>query len=63
MSQVLGEFGLLNFTMLRPVLAWPRFETDELFISLRDCIKEITDTVDTELADMGAQLYDGSRSS
>jgi hypothetical protein len=25
MSQVLGVFGLLNFTMLRPVLAWHAF--------------------------------------
>jgi hypothetical protein len=25
MSQVLGEFGLLDFTMLRPVLAWRAF--------------------------------------
>ena len=24
-SQVLGEFGLLDFTMLRPVLAWSAF--------------------------------------
>jgi hypothetical protein len=34
MSQVLGAFGLLDFTMLRPVLAGTRFETYELFISL-----------------------------
>ena len=25
MSQVLGAFGLLDFTMLRPVLAWSAF--------------------------------------
>jgi hypothetical protein len=25
MSQVLGEFGLLDFTMLRPVLDWRAF--------------------------------------
>jgi len=25
MSQVLGVFGLLDFTMLRPVLAWCAF--------------------------------------
>jgi len=33
MSQVLGAFGLLDFTMLGPVLAW-RLETYEPFISL-----------------------------
>jgi hypothetical protein len=34
MSQVLGVFGLLDFTMLRPVLAWRTFEPYEQFISL-----------------------------
>jgi hypothetical protein len=34
MIQVLGAFGLLDFTMLRPVLAWRAFLTYELFISL-----------------------------
>jgi hypothetical protein len=35
MSQVLGAFGLLDFTTLRPVLAWlARLETYEPFISL-----------------------------
>jgi hypothetical protein len=35
MSQVLGAFGLLDFTMLRPVLVLgARFETYEPFISL-----------------------------
>jgi hypothetical protein len=34
MSQVRGAFGLLDFTMLRPVLAWRGFETYERFISL-----------------------------
>jgi hypothetical protein len=32
MSQVLGAFGLLDFTMLRPVLIGARFETYEPFI-------------------------------
>jgi hypothetical protein len=32
-SQVLGTFGLLDFNMLRPVLAFTRFEIYELFIS------------------------------
>jgi hypothetical protein len=34
MSEVLGAFGLLDFTILRPVLAWRAFETDEPFIHL-----------------------------
>jgi hypothetical protein len=34
MSEVLGAFGLLDFTMLRPVLVGARFETYEPFISL-----------------------------
>jgi hypothetical protein len=34
MIQVLGAFGLLEVTMLRPVLAWRAFENYELFISL-----------------------------
>jgi hypothetical protein len=33
-SEVLGAFGLLDVTMLRPVLAWRRFETYETFIYL-----------------------------
>jgi hypothetical protein len=34
LSQVLGAFGLLDFTILRPVLVWCLFETYEPFISL-----------------------------
>jgi hypothetical protein len=34
MSQVLGMFGLLDFTMLWPVLTWRHFEAYEPFISL-----------------------------
>jgi hypothetical protein len=34
MGQMLGAFGLLDFTMLRPVLHGVRFETYEPFISL-----------------------------
>jgi hypothetical protein len=34
MSQVLGVFELLDFTILQPVLAWRTFETYEPFISL-----------------------------
>ena len=33
MSQVMGEFGLLDFTMLRPVLAWRAFlKMNRLFL-------------------------------
>jgi hypothetical protein len=34
LSQVLGAFGLLDFTMLRPVLAWRAFWNLWTFISL-----------------------------
>jgi hypothetical protein len=34
LTQVLGAFGLLDCTMLRPVLAWRGFELNETFISL-----------------------------
>jgi hypothetical protein len=56
MSQVLGAFGLLDFTMLRPVLACARFETYEPFISLifnflgGRSKPQITETADTESA-------------
>jgi hypothetical protein len=49
--------------MLRPVLAWHAFETYEPFIPLifqffSGCGKlRITETMDCESADMGAQLY------
>jgi hypothetical protein len=34
MRQELGAFGLVDFTMLRPVLAWRTFGTYETFNSL-----------------------------
>jgi hypothetical protein len=34
MIQVLGAFGLLDFTLLRPVLVWREFGTNEPFISV-----------------------------
>jgi hypothetical protein len=34
MSQVLGVFGLLDFTMLGPFLLGVHFETYDLFIAL-----------------------------
>jgi hypothetical protein len=61
MSQVLGAFGLLDFTMLRPVLAW-RFETYEPFISLifqffsDRSERWLSETADTETVDTGAHL-------
>jgi hypothetical protein len=63
MSQVLGAFGLLDFTTLRPVLAWGRFENYEPFIYLifkyfscrvKPCINK---SVLTESVDMEAHLY------
>jgi hypothetical protein len=58
MSQVLGAFVLLDFTMLRPVLTY------ELFISLIFKFffsgrgkPQTTETTVTESADMGAHLY------
>jgi hypothetical protein len=63
MCQVLGAFGLLDFTMLRPVLAWRTFwnlRTDPLmfqfFFSGRGK-PQIIETTDTESVDMGARLY------
>ena len=59
MSQVLGAFGLLVFTMLWPVVA--HFEAYETFISLIFQIlwggrskPPITETMETESADMGS---------
>jgi hypothetical protein len=63
MGQGVGVFGLLDFTMLQPVLAW-RFETYEPFISLvfkfsfLGCGKvRISEIAGTESADMEARLY------
>jgi hypothetical protein len=57
-----GRFGVLDFTMLWPVLLGTRFETYELFFFkfqiFSGCGKpQITETVDTESADTGARLY------
>jgi hypothetical protein len=64
--QVLGVFGLLYFTMLRPVLAWSAFRTYEPFIYLifnfflSGCGKLlITETTDVESAETGTRLYIG----
>jgi len=64
MRQVLGAFGLLDFTLLRPVLFGERFETYEPLISLicqfffsgRDQ-PWITETEDNESADTAVHLY------
>jgi hypothetical protein len=63
MSQVLGTFGLLDFTMLWPVFAWCRFETYKLFYFFHFQFfggrgkQRITEAMDTKSADTGAQLY------
>jgi hypothetical protein len=63
MSQVLGEFGLLDFTMLWPVLTWCAFCYLRTIYFFNFLIlffwggqgkPWITETVDTESADMGA---------
>jgi hypothetical protein len=58
MSQVLGTFGILDFTMLWPVLAWRAFQNHlslilQFSFSGRSKLR-VTETVDTESADMGA---------
>jgi hypothetical protein len=66
MSQVLGMFGLLDFTMLRPVLTLSMFlnlqtvyfYNFQIFFSGRSK-PQITETADTESVDMGAHLYYG----
>jgi hypothetical protein len=63
MSQLLGAFGLLDFTMLRPFLAWHAFWNlwnvyffnFQIFISGRGEMP-ITETTDAESVDTGAWL-------
>jgi hypothetical protein len=63
MSQVLGEFGLLDFTMLRPDLTWRAFwdlRTVYFFnfsISSGRGEPRITENQDTVSVDTGAHLY------
>jgi hypothetical protein len=64
MNQVLGAFGLLEFTMLRPVLAWRILKLmNRLFLYLifqffSGCGKpRITETADTESVETVARLY------
>jgi hypothetical protein len=56
MSQVLGAFGLLDFTVLQPVLAWWAFETYESFISLIFFSGHGQPRI-VETVDIGARLY------
>jgi hypothetical protein len=63
-SKLLGPFGLLDFTMLRLVLAWRAFwklRTVYFFkfpIFFSDRVElRITETVDTESVDTGARPY------
>jgi hypothetical protein len=58
MSQVLGAFGLLNFTMLRPVVAWRAFLniwTVYFFNFTR--FFGLRPTTDNESADTAVHLY------
>jgi hypothetical protein len=62
MSQILGAFGLLDFTMLQPVLDWRVlklinriFLKFSIFFSGRGKPR-ITETADTESVDTGARL-------
>jgi len=63
MSHVLGSFGLLDLTMLRPVLVWRAFwnlrnvyfSNFPHFFSSR-CQPRITEKADTESADTGVRL-------
>jgi hypothetical protein len=63
MSQVLGEFGLLDFTMLYTVLAWGAFRDLRTVYFFNFSIfsgrgeTRITKTHDTESVDTGARLY------
>jgi hypothetical protein len=64
MSQVLGAFGLLYFTMLRPILAWRTFlnlRTVYFFNFLNffsgHSQPRITETGDTESVDKAVHLY------
>jgi hypothetical protein len=63
MSQVLGAFGLLDFTSLQPVLAWRVFQNLQTIYFFNFQIfsghskLRITETTDNESADTGAQLY------
>jgi hypothetical protein len=62
MSQVLGAFGLLDFTMLQPCscLAGVLKLMNHLFnfpIFLGCGEPQITETADTESVDTGARLY------
>ena len=64
MSQVLGAFGLLDFTMLRPFLAWRAFWNlwTVHFFNFPNIFSgrgepRITETAYTESADTGILLY------
>jgi hypothetical protein len=57
MSQVLDALGLLDFTMLWPVIAWWAFISLIFqFFSGRGDL-QITETTVTQSADTGAHLY------
>jgi hypothetical protein len=62
MSQELGAFGLLDFTMLGPFSLGARIETYETFISLISIFfvsreARMNKTADTESMDTDVRLY------
>jgi hypothetical protein len=62
MSQVLGLFGLLEFAMFQPILAWHAFwdlrTISLIFQVFLGCSKlQITETMHTQSVYMGAWLY------
>jgi hypothetical protein len=58
MSQVLGAFGLLDFTMLRPVLAWRTFwNLRTVYFFNFTFLRLAAQTAYAEWADTGAQMY------
>jgi len=63
MSQVMGAFGLLDFTMLQPVLAWRAFWNlwNVYFFNFPNFSgrgkPRLTETANTESADTGVRLY------
>jgi hypothetical protein len=59
MSQVLGAFGLPDFTILRPILVWRAFgNLGTIYLIFSACGKpRKTEPANTESVDTGAHLY------
>jgi hypothetical protein len=59
---ILGAFGLLDFTMLRPVLAWRAvWNLWTVYLFNFPVFFGLRQTADTESADTGARLYNCTR--